>query len=98
MDTRARRLPVRYAPVPGAKPGTGAVKAYYGGDNGAGGDYAGFYTDPVLSNGEESCCGGHPPGTTAERLRPSLPAVNGPAPSAAGSAGQRRARRCKASR
>ena len=30
--------------------------------------------------------GGHPPGTTAERLRPSLPAVNGPAPSAAGSA------------
>jgi len=30
--------------------------------------------------------GGHPPGTTAERLRPSLPAVNGPVPSAAGSA------------
>ncbi|MEV4510921.1 transglycosylase domain-containing protein [Dactylosporangium sp. NPDC049525] len=48
------------------EPGTGAVKAYYGGDSGNGGDYAGYYNDPVLSNGEDSCCGGHPPGATAQ--------------------------------
>jgi membrane peptidoglycan carboxypeptidase len=47
------------------EPGTGAVKAYYGGDSGNGGDYAGYYADPVLGNGEASCCGGHPPGATA---------------------------------
>ena len=46
------------------EPGTGAVKAYYGGDSGNGGDFAGYYNDPVLSNGEDSCCGGHPPGST----------------------------------
>ncbi|MDG6105774.1 penicillin-binding protein [Dactylosporangium aurantiacum] len=46
------------------EPGTGAVKAYYGGDTGYGGDYAGFYADPVLSDGQDSCCGGHPAGAT----------------------------------
>ncbi|WP_238009588.1 transglycosylase domain-containing protein [Dactylosporangium sp. AC04546] len=46
------------------EPGTGAVKAYYGGDNGNGGDFAGYYNDPVLGDGEDSCCGGHPPGST----------------------------------
>ncbi|MET7420724.1 transglycosylase domain-containing protein [Dactylosporangium sp. NPDC005555] len=46
------------------EPGTGAVKAYYGGDKGSGNDYAGFYRDPVLSDGEPNCCGGHPPGST----------------------------------
>ncbi|WP_238013150.1 transglycosylase domain-containing protein [Dactylosporangium sp. AC04546] len=46
------------------EPTTGAVKAYYGGDQGSGGDYAGFYNDPVLSDGNDSCCGGHPPGAT----------------------------------
>ncbi|WP_238013107.1 transglycosylase domain-containing protein [Dactylosporangium sp. AC04546] len=46
------------------EPGTGAVKAYYGGDNGNGGDYAGYYRDPVLGDGDPSCCGGHPPGST----------------------------------
>jgi membrane peptidoglycan carboxypeptidase len=44
------------------EPGTGAVKAYYGGDSGAGGDYAGSYADPVLADGTDSCCGGHPAG------------------------------------
>ncbi|WP_327001756.1 penicillin-binding protein [Dactylosporangium sp. NBC_01737] len=42
------------------EPGTGAVKAYYGGDSGNAGDYAGYHRDPVLGTGEESCCGGHP--------------------------------------
>ncbi|WP_426508964.1 transglycosylase domain-containing protein [Dactylosporangium sp. McL0621] len=46
------------------EPGTGAVKAYYGGDKGSGNDYAGYYNDPVLGTGEDSCCGGHPPGST----------------------------------
>ncbi|MER7276872.1 transglycosylase domain-containing protein [Dactylosporangium sp. NPDC000244] len=46
------------------EPGTGAVKGYYGGDSGNGGDFAGYYNDPVLGNGEDSCCGGHPPGST----------------------------------
>ncbi|GGM29441.1 penicillin-binding protein [Dactylosporangium sucinum] len=46
------------------EPGTGAVKAYYGGDNGSGNDYAGYYRDPVLGNGDPSCCFGHPPGST----------------------------------
>ncbi|WP_345120650.1 transglycosylase domain-containing protein [Dactylosporangium darangshiense] len=46
------------------EPGTGAVKAYYGGDNGNGNDYAGYYNDPVLGDGKDSCCGGHPPGST----------------------------------
>ncbi|MEV6932478.1 penicillin-binding transpeptidase domain-containing protein, partial [Dactylosporangium sp. NPDC051485] len=46
------------------EPGTGGVKAYYGGDNGNGNDYAGYYIDPVRGDGKESCCGGHPPGST----------------------------------
>ncbi|MEV6931624.1 transglycosylase domain-containing protein, partial [Dactylosporangium sp. NPDC051485] len=46
------------------EPGTGAVKAYYGGDSGSGNDYAGYYNDPVLGDGKDSCCGGHPPGST----------------------------------
>ncbi|MEV0568078.1 transglycosylase domain-containing protein [Dactylosporangium sp. NPDC050588] len=46
------------------EPGTGAVKAYYGGDKGSGNDYAGYYMDPVLGDGKPSCCGGHPPGST----------------------------------
>ncbi|MFF5225449.1 transglycosylase domain-containing protein [Dactylosporangium sp. NPDC000521] len=46
------------------EPGTGAVKAYYGGDSGNGGDYAGFYADPVLGDGADSCCGGHPAGAS----------------------------------
>ena len=46
------------------EPGTGAVKAYYGGDTGSGGDYAGYFTDPVLGDGTDSCCGGHPPGAS----------------------------------
>ncbi|WP_156089721.1 transglycosylase domain-containing protein [Dactylosporangium aurantiacum] len=46
------------------EPGTGAVKAYYGGDKGSGNDYAGYHVDPVLGNGQPSCCGGHPPGST----------------------------------
>jgi membrane peptidoglycan carboxypeptidase len=46
------------------EPGTGAVKAYYGGDSGNSGDYAGYYSDPVLGDGADSCCGGHPPGAT----------------------------------
>lgn len=44
------------------EPGTGSVKAYYGGDSGNGNDYAGYYSDPVLGDGAESCCGGHPLG------------------------------------
>jgi membrane peptidoglycan carboxypeptidase len=44
------------------EPGTGAVKAYYGGDSGNGNDYAGSYNDPVLGDGRDSCCGGHPAG------------------------------------
>ncbi|MFB9185945.1 transglycosylase domain-containing protein [Dactylosporangium sucinum] len=46
------------------EPTTGAVKAYYGGDQGHGNDYAGHYDDPVLGDGNETCCGGHPPGAT----------------------------------
>jgi membrane peptidoglycan carboxypeptidase len=46
------------------EPGTGGVKAYYGGDSGNGGDYAGYYNDPVLGTGGDSCCAGHPPGST----------------------------------
>ncbi|MFI5911791.1 transglycosylase domain-containing protein [Dactylosporangium sp. NPDC051541] len=46
------------------EPGSGAVKAYYGGDRGSGNDYAGFYNDPVLGDGQDSCCGGHPAGAS----------------------------------
>ncbi|MEV0136260.1 transglycosylase domain-containing protein [Dactylosporangium sp. NPDC050688] len=61
MDQQPANLQAALVAV---EPGTGAVKAYYGGDTGSGGDYAGFYTDPVLSDGQESCCGGHPAGAT----------------------------------
>ncbi|MET7421207.1 transglycosylase domain-containing protein [Dactylosporangium sp. NPDC005555] len=60
MDGQPQNLQAALVAV---EPGTGAVKAYYGGDSGNGGDFAGTYADPVLSNGEDSCCGGHPPGT-----------------------------------
>ncbi|GAA3276599.1 penicillin-binding protein [Dactylosporangium vinaceum] len=46
------------------EPGTGAVKAYYGGYQGTGFDYAGYYADPVLGDGQDSCCGGHPAGAS----------------------------------
>ncbi|UWZ36760.1 penicillin-binding protein [Dactylosporangium roseum] len=46
------------------EPGTGAVKAYYGGDKGTGVDYAGCYKDPVLGDGGDGCFGAHPPGST----------------------------------
>ncbi|GAA2587280.1 transglycosylase domain-containing protein [Dactylosporangium fulvum] len=46
------------------EPGTGAVKAYYGGDKGTGADYAGCYNDPVLGDGGDGCFGAHPPGST----------------------------------
>jgi len=46
------------------EPTTGEVKAYYGGDQGNGNDYAGPYNDPVLGDGRDSCCGGHPPGAS----------------------------------
>jgi membrane peptidoglycan carboxypeptidase len=45
--------------------GTGRVKAYYGGDNGLGTDYAGLYRDPVLTKSDELRLGGaHQPGST----------------------------------
>src|SRR5262249_37398158 len=31
---------------------------------GGGNDYAAFYNDPVLANGKDSCCQGHPPGSS----------------------------------
>jgi membrane peptidoglycan carboxypeptidase len=46
------------------EPGTGRVVAYYGGPTGSGADYAAFYNDPVLSDGKDSCCIGHPPGSS----------------------------------
>ncbi|GAA3240406.1 transglycosylase domain-containing protein [Dactylosporangium siamense] len=52
------------AAIVAVEPGTGAVKAYYGGDSGNGGDFAGSYRDPVLGAGEDSCCGGHPAGAS----------------------------------
>lgn len=45
------------------EPGTGKVKAYYGGD-GKGTDYAGRYKEDILSDGEWSQGGMHPPGST----------------------------------
>ncbi|WP_327007246.1 penicillin-binding protein [Dactylosporangium sp. NBC_01737] len=64
-ESRVNKYPGNIqAALVSVEPGTGAVKAYYGGDNGNGGDFAGYYNDPVLSNGEDSCCGGHPPGST----------------------------------
>jgi membrane peptidoglycan carboxypeptidase len=52
------------AALAAVEPGSGGVKAYYGGDNGNGNDYAGYYNDPVQGGGKDSCCGGHPPGST----------------------------------
>jgi membrane peptidoglycan carboxypeptidase len=47
------------------EPGTGRVRAYYGGADGSGNDYASFYNDPVLAPKKgDSCCGGHPPGSS----------------------------------
>ena len=43
------------------EPGTGRVLAYYGGHNGAGADFAGWYTAPT---GEAAGYGAHPPGET----------------------------------
>jgi len=54
------------------EPGTGRVLAYYGGSNGAGADFAGWYYD---ENGVARGFGAHPPGSTfkvydvAEALR-----------------------------
>ncbi len=43
------------------EPGTGRVLAYFGGHDGAGSDYAGFYVD---ENGEATGVGRHPPGAS----------------------------------
>jgi len=43
------------------EPGTGRVLAYYGGPDGLGSDYAGFYVD---EQGEATGVGWHPPGAT----------------------------------
>ncbi len=43
------------------EPGTGRVLAYYGGSNGAGADYAGWYVD---EDGEARGFGQHPPGSS----------------------------------
>ena len=67
MDNKPGNLQAALVAV---EPGTGAVKAYYGGDSGNGGDFAGSYRDPVLSNGEDRCCGGHPSGATIPALHP----------------------------
>ena len=61
MDKQPANLQAALVAV---EPGSGAVKAYYGGDTGTGNDYAGFFNDPVLGDGRDSCCGGHPPGAT----------------------------------
>jgi membrane peptidoglycan carboxypeptidase len=45
------------------EPGTGRVRAYYGAANGAGYDMAGWYADPVLSDGNPTGAN-HPPGST----------------------------------
>jgi membrane peptidoglycan carboxypeptidase len=45
------------------QPKTGRVMAYYGGDKGAGFDYAGIYRDPILGDGNWTG-GHHPPGST----------------------------------
>ena len=47
------------------EPGTGQVKAYYGGPDGKGTDYAGIYQDPVTTPNEAWSQGGaHPPGSS----------------------------------
>jgi membrane peptidoglycan carboxypeptidase len=45
------------------EPGTGRVLAYYGGHNGAGGDFAGIWSDPVLDDGTWTGYN-HNPGST----------------------------------
>jgi membrane peptidoglycan carboxypeptidase len=61
MDGQPNNLQAALVAV---EPGTGAVRAYYGGDSGNGNDFAAYYRDPVLGTGEDSCCEGHPPGST----------------------------------
>jgi membrane peptidoglycan carboxypeptidase len=45
------------------EPGTGRVRAYYGGDEGTGADYAGWYVD---AQGQPVGYGAHPPGHTMD--------------------------------
>jgi membrane peptidoglycan carboxypeptidase len=45
-------------------PGTGQVKAYYGGPDGSKIDYAGIYSDPVMASGTLTNNGQHPPGSS----------------------------------
>jgi membrane peptidoglycan carboxypeptidase len=45
------------------QPGTGSVRAYYGGDQGTGVDYAGWYVD---AHGQTVGYGAHPPGHTMD--------------------------------
>jgi len=45
------------------EPGTGRVRAYYGGDKGNGTDFAGVRADPVLTDGKLTSNGAHPPGS-----------------------------------
>ncbi|MEU7870563.1 transglycosylase domain-containing protein [Dactylosporangium sp. NPDC049140] len=59
-----KQPPNLQAALVAVEPGNGGVKAYYGGDSGNGCDYASYYVDPVLGTGQESCGGGHPPGST----------------------------------
>ena len=60
----AGQPPNLQAALVSVEPTTGRVVAYYGGATGSGNDYAAFYNDPVLGNGEDSCCAGHPPGSS----------------------------------
>ncbi len=46
------------------EPGTGRVRAYYGGAQGDGSDYAAWYADPVLSDGKPVEFGAHPPASS----------------------------------
>jgi membrane peptidoglycan carboxypeptidase len=60
------------------EPTTGRVRAYYGGPNGAGCDYAANYTDPVLNDGEGSgCSGAHPPGSSFKTYTLATALMNG---------------------
>jgi len=59
------------------EPRTGRVRAYYGGPNGSGNDYAAFYTDPVLGSGEPSCCAGHSPGSSFKIYTLATGLING---------------------